>query len=198
MTVRPLLAVALAAVLVPSAALSQTRSTRARSATSSAAAGDALSVGGWLGYEMGDADGFQLRADAELPFQQLTPQIKLSFVGSIGYTFGGWDAYGVDVSVDRLKIVPAARFTLPVNPQLSLFGDAGIGFHYTSVNFDYDTFGGLDYDDSEFGFMLRLAAGAFFAVNPQLRVGGQIVLDPMFGDYDDTTFAIMAGAMFRL
>jgi opacity protein-like surface antigen len=196
MTVRPLLAVALAAVLVPSVALSQSRGAR-RTTTPSAAAGDALSIGGWVGYEMGDADGFQLRADAELPFQQLTPQIKLSFVGSLGYTFGSYDAFGEDVSVNRLKIVPAARFTLPVNPQLSLFGDAGLGFHYTSVSFDLGI-PGADFDDSELGFMLRLAAGAFFEVNPQLRVGGQIVLDPMFGDYDDTTFAIMAGAMFRL
>jgi opacity protein-like surface antigen len=195
MNVRSLLAVALAAVLVPSAASAQAR----RSApASSAPASDALSVGGWLGYEMGDADGFQLRVDGELPFQQLTPQIKLSLVGSIGYTFGGWDAYGVDVSVDRLKIVPAARFTLPVNPQLSLFGDAGIGLHYTRVSFDYSGFGANDFDDSSIGLMLRFAAGAFFQVNPQLRVGGQIVLDPMFGDYDDTTFAVMAGAMFRL
>jgi hypothetical protein len=191
MTVRPLLAVALAAVLVPSVALSQSRG-----AGRTTAAGDALSIGGWLGYEMGDADGFQLRADAELPFQQITPQVKLSFVGSLGYTFGSYDAFGEDVSVDRLKIVPAARFTLPVNPQLSLFGDAGLGFHYTRVSFD-NPFGG-DLDDSEFGLMLRFAAGAFFEVNPQLRVGGQIVLDPMFGDYDDTTFALMVGAMFRL
>jgi hypothetical protein len=200
MNVRPLLAVALAAVLVPSAASAQTgRSAPAARATASTApAADALSIGGWLGYEMGDADGFQLRVDGELPFQQLTPQIKLSLVGSIGYTFGGWDAYGVDVSVDRLKIVPAARFTLPVNPQLSLFGDAGIGLHYTRVNFDYNGFGASDFDDSAIGLMLRFAAGAFFQVNPQLRVGGQIVLDPMFGDYDDTTFAVMAGAMFQL
>jgi len=196
MTVRPLLAVALAAVLVPSAASAQAR--RSAPAQRATPVADALSVGGWLGYEMGDADGFELRVDGELPFQQLTPQIKLSLVGSIGYTFGGWDAPGVDVSVDRLKIVPAARFTLPVNPQLSLFGDAGIGLHYTSVSFDYPQFGGLDFDDSELGLMLRFAAGAFFQVNPQVRVGGQIVLDPMFGDYDDTTFAIMAGAMFRL
>jgi opacity protein-like surface antigen len=199
MNVRSLLAVALAALLVPLAASAQTRRT-----SSARPAADALSVGGWLGYEMGDADGFQLRVDGEMPFQQLTPQVKLSLVGSIGYTFAGYDVGGgfgvpgADVSVNRLKIVPAARFTLPVNPQLSLFGDAGLGLHYTSVSFEYDGFSGLDFDDSEVGLLLRFAAGAFFQVNPQLRVGGQIVLDPMFGDYDDTTFAIMAGAMFQL
>jgi hypothetical protein len=192
MNVRSLLAVALAALLVPLAAsAAQTRR------TSSAPASNALSVGGWLGYEMGDADGFQLRVDGEMPFQQLTPQIKLSLVGSIGYTFADYDTYFGDVSVNRLKIVPAARFTLPVNPQLSLFGDAGLGLHYTSVSFDLGP-GGGDYDDSEVGLLLRFAAGAFFQVNPQVRVGGQVVLDPIFGDYDDTTFAIMAGAMFQL
>ncbi len=188
MKIRSLAAVALAALLAPLAA----------SAQASAPASDGLSFGGWLGYEMGDADGLQLRADAELPFQQLTPQVKLSFVGSIGYTFAGYDVPGADISVNILKIVPAARFTLPVSPQLSLFGDAGLGLHYTTVDFDYDGFAGVDYDDSVLGFMLRFAAGAFFQVNPQVRIGGQIVLDPMFGDYDDATFAIMAGAMFQL
>jgi opacity protein-like surface antigen len=196
MNVRSLLAVALAALLVPLAASAQTRRTSTSSAR--AAQSNALSVGGWIGYETGDADGFQLRADGEMPFQQLTPQIKLSLVGSIGYTFAGWDFPGGDVSVNRLKIVPAARFTLPVNPQLSLFGDAGLGLHYTSVSFEYDGFGAEDLDDSELGLLLRLAAGGFFQVNPQLRVGAQIVLDPIFGDYDDTTFAIMVGAMFAL
>jgi opacity protein-like surface antigen len=187
MNARSLLAVALAALVFPLAAPAQT-----------GPASDALSLGGWLGYESGDADGFQLRADAELPFQQLTPQIKLSLVGSVGYTFAGYDLLGADVSVNRLKIVPAARFTLPVNPQFSLFGDAGIGLHYTSVDVDYDQFAGFDYDDSELGLMLRFAAGAFFHVNPQVRIGGQVVIDPIFGDYDDTTFAFMAGAMFQL
>lgn len=195
MNVRSLLAVALAALLVPLAASAQTR--RATTTTSRPAS-NALSLGGWLGYEMGDVDGFQLRVDGEMPFQQLTPQVKLSLVGSIGYTFAGDDAPGVDISVNRLKIVPAARFTLPVNPQLSFFGDAGIGLVYTTFDVNYDAFAGFDYDDSEIALMLRLAAGGFFQVNPQTRVGAQIVLDPMFGDYDDTTFALMVGAMFTL
>ncbi len=201
MNVRSLLAVALAALLVPFAASAQTRRTPPRAAPAAAApapAADSFSLGGWLGYETGDADGFQLRADGELPFQQLTPQLKLSLVGSIGYTFAGYDTFGGDVSVNRLKIVPAARFTFPLNPQLSFFGDAGLGLHYTSVSFDYGFGYGNDFDDSSLGLMLRFAVGAFFQVAPQVRLGGQLVLDPMFGDYNDTTFAVMAGAMFQL
>ena len=202
---RTLSAVALAALLtVPSVGSAQakkgtgTKAQPARTAAASTApASKALSMGGFLGYEWGDADGFQLRLDGELPFQQLTPQVSLSFVGSVGYTRGSYDFFAGDVTVQRFKLVPAARFTIPLNPQFSVFGDAGLGLHYTSVDFNYDFFG-VDTSDSDVSFMLRLGAGAFFQVNPRLRLGGSLVVDPMFGDYDDTTFALLVGLMYQL
>jgi opacity protein-like surface antigen len=195
MHVRSLLAVVLAALLAaPAAASAQARGTQK---PPPARQPQSLSIGGWIGYEMGDFDGVQLRVDGELPIQQLTPQVGLSFVGSIGYTRAGEDAFGLDVTVNRLKLVPTARFTLPVNPQLSVFGDAGLGIHYTSIDFDFD-FGGIDFDDSEISLMLRLGAGGFFQVNPRTRIGASIVLDPMFGDFDDTTFTVLAGLMYQL
>jgi hypothetical protein len=195
MHVRSLLPVVLAALLAaPAVASAQARGTQR---PAPARQPQSLSIGGWIGYEMGDFDGVQLRVDGELPFQQLTPQVGLSFVGSIGYTRASEDAFGLDVTVSRLKLVPAARFTLPVNPQLSVFGDAGLGIHYTSIDFDFD-FGGIDFDDSELSLLLRLGAGGFFQVNPRTRIGASIVIDPMFGDYDDTTFTLLAGLMYQL
>lgn len=196
MHVRSLLAVVLAALLA-APAVASAQAGRGTQKPPPAAPPRSLSVGGWIGYEMGDFDGVQLRVDGELPFQQLTPQVGLSFVGSIGYTRAGEDAFGLDVTVSRLKLVPAARFTLPVNPQLSVFGDAGLGIHYTSIDFDFD-FGGIDFDDSEISLLLRLGAGAFYQVNPRTRVGASLVLDPMFGDFDDTTFTLLAGLMYQL
>ncbi len=203
MHVRTLFAVGLAALLaVPSIGSAQAKkgtSSRAPASRSTTAepASKALSLGGFVGYEWGDADGFQLRLDGELPFQQLTPQVMLSFVGSVGYTRAGYDVPGLDVTVSRFKIVPAARFTIPLNPQFSIFGDAGLGLHYTSVDFNYDFFG-IDASDSDVSFLLRLGAGAFYLVNPRMRVGGSLVIDPMFGDYDDTTFALLVGLMYQL
>lgn len=212
MHVRSLLAAALLAA--PLAASAQARPAKAAPVaqsrpavrSSAAAAPKSLAVGGWLGYEMGDLDGVALRVEGELPFQQLTPEIALSLVGSVGYSrlsddLGG----GFDITANLLKFVPAARFTLPVNPQLSLFGDAGLGLYYASVSADTVDFDPVTFQlrraevsDSSVGLMMRLGAGGFFQVNPQLRVGGALVLDPMFGDYDDSTFTIQVGASFQL
>lgn len=195
MHVRSLFAAAIAALLVgPLAAQAQAKKPAAQAKP---AAAQKLSVGGWIGYEMGDVDGLELRVDGELPYRKLSPVVDLSFVGSLSYSRGSLDVpFGDDVTVSRIKVVPAARFTYPASPQLKLFGDAGLGLHYTSV--DYPTIPGFDLDDSEVSLLLRFGAGGLFQVNPQLAVGGMLVLDPIFGDYDDTTFAIMVGATYQL
>jgi len=192
MHVRSLLAVVIAALLVPAAA-------HAKAPVRPAPASKQLSVGGFVGYEMGDLDGLVLRADGEMPFQKLTPQIALSFVGSVGFSHLTTSEFGADFTANILKVVPAARFTLPVNPQISVFGDAGLGLYYASVSSEI-TFLGVTQkvSDSSVGLMLRLAAGGFYQVNPRMKVGAALQLDPMFGDYDDATFSLLAGLMYQL
>jgi hypothetical protein len=202
MPTRTFFAVVLAAlVAAPSAAGAQTkRSTRTASrpaAEATSAPGDAMSVGGFVGYEWGDhISGFQLRADGELPFQQLSPQVKMSFVGSVGFTHSTYSPFGFDTTVNRLKLVPAARFTIPVNPQIGVYGDAGIGLHYTSLTVDFGQFGKTT--DSGIGLLLRFGAGGFFQVNPRLRLLGELVLDPTFGTYHETSLALLVGLMYQL
>ncbi len=202
MHVRSLFAVAVAALLpvTTHAAQAKTPVAQARPAAVASSSPRQLSLGGWIGYEMGDLDGIQLRVDGVMPFQKLAPQIELSFVGSVGYSRLTESAFGVDVTANILKFVPAARFTLPVNPQLSLFGDAGLGLYYASLSTDIDFgFGSESVSDSTVGLMLRLGAGGLFQVNPRLQVGASIYLDPMLtGDYDDTTFSILAGLTYQL
>lgn len=201
MPTRTLFAVALAAlVAAPSAAGAQTkRSTRTAArpaAEATSTPGDALSVGGFVGYEWGDhISGFQLRADGELPFQQLSPQVKMSFVGSVGFTHSTYGYFGNDLTVNRLKLVPTARFTLPVNPQVAVYGDAGIGLHYTSETLD-TPFGSAS--DSGVGLLLRFGAGGFFQVNPRVRLLAELVLDPTFGTYHETSVALLVGLMYQL
>jgi opacity protein-like surface antigen len=180
----PLVAVALA---IPAIATAQ-------------APAQALSIGGFVGYETGDLDGIQLRAEAELPYRQLTPEIGLSWVGSLGYSRLSDEAFGVEIVANLVKAVPTARFTLPVNPQLSLFGDAGLGLYYASISTEFSTpfFGQQSASDSSFGLMLRLGVGAFFQLNERTRIGGGLQLDPMFGDYDDSTFTIQVGLSYRM
>jgi hypothetical protein len=201
MHVRTPAALVLAALLAaPSAAGAQTRRTPRTQAAAPAAQApvtDALSVGGLVGYEWGDhVSGLQLRADGELPFQQIAPQVKLSFVGSVGFSHETYSVFGLDLTVNRIKIVPAARFTVPVAPQLSIYGDAGLGLHYTRATADYVFLGKVT--DSGVGLMLRFGAGGAFQLNPKVRLLGELVIDPTFGTYHETSVALLVGAMFQI
>jgi hypothetical protein len=189
MKIRSLFALALVALLVPAAA-----------SAAPAARSQAFEIGGFVGYETDDFDGIALRFDGEMPFGAIAPNIDLSFVGSIGFSHLTFDGpFGADVDANILKIIPAARFTFALNPQFSLFADGGLGLYYANLDLDTGPFGGgIEGDDDELSLMMRIGGGAWFRVNEQTRIGAAIEFDPYFGDFDQTTFIIQAGAMFRL
>jgi hypothetical protein len=202
MKARSLLAVVLAALLVPAAALAAPRSAPAKASAPTTSPGiEGLSVGGFIGYETDDLSGLSLRLDGEMPFRALAPQVNLSWVGSFGFSYLTWETFGADLSASVIKLIPAARFSFAVNPQVTLFGDAGLGLYYASVNLDIpdspfkdafeDELGGL-------GLMMRIGGGAFFELNEKTRLGAMLEFDPYFGDFDQSTFLVQAGAMFRL
>jgi hypothetical protein len=195
-----LFAVALAAILVPAAA-------SAAPAASRTALDTGLSVGGFIGYETDDLSGITLRVDGEMPFGALSPQINLSWVGSLGFSHLTDEVGGTDLTANILKVVPAARFSFPLNPQFTLFADAGLGLYYSSWTIESPVFTGFpvsggEVDGSEIGLLLRLGGGAWFHVNPKTRIGAAIEFNPYFGDVigndDQSTFIIQVGAMFRL
>ncbi len=216
MHVRSLLAVALAALLAgPAAAHAQSKKSSSKAAAPTKASpvsgtttAPNYSIGGWIGYESGDLSGLQLRGDFIYPYQKLAPKVDLSFVGSVGYSYlthsESTTVAGVSASADAtanvLKFVPAARFSMPVNPQFTLYGDAGLGLYWAgeTVKSDIPGGGSVSASNSDVGFMLRLGVGGFYQLNTQVRLGASLVLDPMFGGYSDTTFAFLAGATFRI
>jgi hypothetical protein len=203
MFVRSLFAVALAALLAgPSTAHAQKKSTAKAApaaSTTTTDGGRQFSIGGWVGAELGDLDGVQLRGEGEMSFMKLAPMVELSFVGAVSYSYLADDAGPFDWYAHVFKLVPAARFTFPVAPKFKLFADAGLGLYIASVGYDYDTIFGSESDsETDAGFMLRLGGGGMFQVNPRMAVGGQFVIDPMFGDYDDTTVTLLAGLTFKL
>jgi hypothetical protein len=203
MIVRSLFAVALAALLAgPATAHAQKKSTAraAAPATTASTGARQYSLGGWIGYEMGDLDGLQLRFDGEMSYMKLAPMVDLSFVGAVGYSYLADSQSGLDFAAHVFKLVPAARFSFPVAPKFKLFADAGLGLYIASVSWDYDYGFGISGSDSdsEVGLMLRLGGGGVFQVNPRLAIGGQLVIDPMFGDYDDTTVTLLAGLTYKL
>ncbi len=207
------------ALLVPAAAFAAPAKNApvAKSAARPAAASsttanplDNLQVGGFLGYETDDVSGVSLRVDGEVPFRALSPQLNLSWVGSLGYSrlTKSVSAFGMttDFTANILKAIPAARFTFPVNPQISLFGDVGLGLAYVSATIEESVpgFGSASVSDSTINFMMRIGAGAFYQVNPKTRIGAMIEFDPYLGDFgfsgasSQSPFLIQAGAMFKL
>jgi Outer membrane protein beta-barrel domain len=203
MHVRTPVALAVAAlVAAPFPASAQAkRATRTQTTpAASTTPGAGLSVGGFIGYESGDLAGLSLRLDGELPIQQLSPQIALSFVGSLGYTHFSQDIAFGDIKFNIFKLVPAARFTLPVNPQFDLYGDAGLGLYYYSFTTTQTLpfFGTVKDTGSGTGLMMRFAAGGFLKLNPKTKIGAEIGILPYFNKVDTTDFSIMVGAMFAL
>ena len=194
-----------AALLAPAITLAAPKPSSSQPAPASQSGVPGLELGGFIGYETDDFSGLALRFDAEMPIQQLNPQVKLSVVGSIGYSYLTWDTYGVTVKSNLFKIVPAARFTIPVAPQVDVFGDVGLGLAHASVSVDVPPYG--TFSDSSTNLMMRFGVGGWFHVNPKLKLGAMFDLDPIFGDYatsnggyskSETFWSILFGAMFQL
>lgn len=199
---RNLFAAALAGVVaLPSAALAQratTTKTRTTTATTTTSTAPSLSIGGGIGLESGLGDtGLTLRVDGVYPLQNLTPEVTMAVVGTLGFTNYGESYYTVDATTNIFKVIPAVRFGYALNPKVNLYGDAGLGLYYWSFSLDEDI-AGYDFDDSGIGLMMKFAAGALYSVNDKLQVGGDIGLNPYFGDIGDTSFTLMGVVMYKL
>lgn len=199
----PTLYAALLAALLASPAVAGAQA-RAGATSYSASSTSGPSVGGLLGYEFGSANGFALRLDGDLPIQMLAPSVGLSLVGSLGYTRFSWSIPNGDVTSNIFKLVPAARFTIPVAPTLDLYGDAGLGLYYYSSTIKatwWDPWFGtttMEASKSGVGFMMRFGAGALFKVAPGIKLSAEAGLSPYFGDVGSTDFTLMVGAMFAI
>jgi hypothetical protein len=178
-------------------ALAQTTTRRAPPSSSSY---QALRIGPLIGLEFADGDaGLALRGDASMPLSRLSPQVSLDGVLSVGLSwFDDEDRrFDADVSTTIFKLIPALRLTVPLSPIVGIYGDAGLGFYYGSQEFD----GGNAFDDDEdsgFGVGMRFAGGLFADVSPAVRLGGELGVNPYFGDFDETTLSLLFSAMFRL
>lgn len=222
MTVRPCLA---AALLVPALAVAapadggrtsqrpagRAAPARPKTAASTDASPGGPEVGGFIGYEAADFSGLSLRLDGALPLRQLPRKVTLSVIGSLGYSRLSWrPGYGVEGTADVLKVVPAARFTLPVASTVSLFGDAGLGLAYVSTRIDLPaSFAAANVRDGTFNLMLRVGVGAWYHASDRLDLGVLLEVDPIFGDFgfestagvsagSQTTFLAQVGAQYRL
>lgn len=180
-------------------------------APASPSRGGGLEVGGFAGYETADFSGVSLRADAELPVRPLSRGVKLSVVGSLGYSRLTWSpGFSVEGTADVVKLVPALRFTLPVAAKVSVFADAGFGLARVQAEIDLPpSFNAADISDGTWNVLLRLGAGAWLHASDRLKLGVLLELDPILGDFgfasaagvtsgSQTTFIAQLGAQYRL
>ena len=187
----------LLAIALASPALAQT-TRRSRQASSSY---PASRIGPLLGLEFADGDaGLALRGDASVPLSRVSPTVNLDGVLSVGLSWFEDDdrRFGADVSTTIFKIVPALRLTAPLSPAIGLYGDFGLGFYYGSTDVDVGPAFGDDFEDSGFGVGMRFAGGLFADVSPTVRLGGELGVNPYFGEFDETTLSLLFSVMFRL
>ncbi|WP_242357116.1 outer membrane beta-barrel protein [Anaeromyxobacter sp. SG64] len=182
------------------AARAEAREVAPRPAVGAPSTEQALSAGGLVGFEFASGTtGFGLRLDGELPVQALGPRMNLSALGSLGFTrFSDSTSTGVgdySQATNIFKLVPAARFTLPLAPAVAVYGDAGLGLYWARSTID-TPFGSSS--DSAVGVTMRLAAGALYHVNDKLRVGVELGWNPYFGDFSEDTISVLAALMVRL
>ena len=154
-----------------------------------------LKIGGMVGLELGDLDGFTLRLDAEIPIVPLGSAGTLAGVGSVGYTRLTKTAWIGDVTWNVVTVIPAARFEGIVAPRVGLYGDVGAGLY--TARFSTDT-GVSTISDSTTGFAMRLAGGCFYELTPKMRLGAEIGFVPYFGKADMHDATLLVGAMFTL
>jgi opacity protein-like surface antigen len=201
---RPSLALALALAAAAALALPGLASAQARrpAATSPGMAGPQLGL--LIGFEDGNGDtGLALRVDGDWPLQALSPQVRMSFLGSVGLS--RWDFNqgffaDVDSTLTIFKLTPALRFSFGNNATIRPYADAGLGVHYASFSIRArDQFGNTFSDSrSDVSLHMRFAGGILFHVSPGFSLGGEIDFTPYFGDVDDDTFSLLFALQFRL
>ncbi len=171
MTSRSITGLVLAALLaVPAAAQAQARRS----------SGSGIWLGGLFGAELGDADGYQLRFDAEVPITRISPSVQVAGVGSLSYS-------GLEHDLSVVELVPAVRLNWTAARDFGMYGDLGLGYAHAWVH-----------SDSTNGATMRFGAGGFYEMNPTVRFLGEFAVHPHFGDYNQTTVTLMLGVRFRI
>lgn len=166
-----------------------------------------LELGGFVGYEADNVSGVSYRLDGALPLAALGPRVSLSALVSVGYS-RLTDAVGfMSLEADVLKLVPAARFEVPLGARFSVFADVGFGVAYVSAHLASRNPAAVTVttpSDHSVNAMMRVGVGAWYHAAPWLKVGALAELDPIFGDFAyagaaaQSTFLVQGGMMFRL
>jgi hypothetical protein len=166
-----------------------------------------LELGVLAGYEAANVAGLSLRLDGAFPVLDLGPKVWLSAVVSLGYSRLSDRIGFMDLKADVVKLVPAARFTVPLGARFSVFADVGFGVAYVSAHLASANPAAVTVtapSDRSVNAMARAGVGAWYQATPRLKVGAMAEMDPVFGDFAyagaaaQNTFLVQGGVMVRL
>lgn len=203
--VRRCLSLVLALAAASTLALPGRASAQSRRAAAGAGPSGGMQVAALVGFEdWGGDSGLSLRLDGEWPLQALAPQVRLSFVGSVGYSYWSYNAGFFQTPNSTLgifKLTPAVRFSFGNSTLVRPYADAGLGIHYASFSVKVrDPFTGQVFTDSssDVSAHMRFAGGVLFHLSPGFSLGAEVDFTPYFGDVDDNTFSLLFALAFRL
>ena len=160
-----------------------------------------FNVGFLLGPSFEDVTTFKFRIEGAMTLQPISREVGLDLVLPLGFAFWGQDYsyFGASYSVSyfRFELVPSARFTFPVTREVTLYGDAGLGFAYYSTSVS-STVPIPSAPSSGASGVFRLAGGGFYSLSDQWRLVFEPVgLNFYFGSGSGFAYSLLFGGNYR-
>ena len=158
-----------------------------------------------LGPSFEGTTAFKIRFEGSMALKPLFPNSTFELALPLSFAFWGDSAnlgfgYTYDASYFRMEIVPTARISAPVAKDLGLYGDAGLGFQYYSVEVTTNAPVGFPFSvgASGAGGIFKLAGGGYYALDPHWHLFVEPVgLNFYFGEGSGFVYTIMFGAQYR-
>lgn len=127
------------------------------------------------GYNAGP----RLSGELMYGFLDLSPQARLSLGGRAAFAYHGGD-FGNSVWI--LEAVPDAKLKLALAPQLSVYGDFGLGLAVLTVGQDIPGVPALgippsSVSDSTIAVTFQFGGGISYALSPNMNLLGEVRFD---------------------
>lgn len=161
-----------------------------------------IAIGGNLGLDFGGngyGTGFRIQGNGYYTLLELAPKFMLDLGGDLDFIYNGCSQAGISCHLTTFEIVPTARFRYHLMPQLSLYGDAGLGLAFASATVDTSALpGGGSISTSATGGVFRIAGGVLYQIGNQLYlVGEPMGLNFYFYDGSAFHYSIQVGVQYR-
>ncbi len=120
------------------------------------------------GYNAGP----RFTGEAMYGFIDLSPQARLSLGGRGAFSYHGGD---FNYSLWIVEAVPDAKLTFALAPNLSVYGDLGLGLAVLHTSIDLGAFGSTS--DNTLAVTFQFGGGVSYAVSPNMNLLGELRFD---------------------